>query len=146
MVAKKKYRLRRLKTDFRVEALRRRDEVREIVAWMDRTQGPGWKKRMQYLDRYMDEDSPPIWVKGRRVPTLESVQRLREYAQRFGFGKVSAEQYQAKPYINASVDTNLATAVEALSELASPTPDLNKKFSAIPSPFPAGEGSGLESA
>jgi hypothetical protein len=138
MVAKKKYRLRRLKTDFRVEALRRRDEVREVVAWMNRTQGAGWKKRMQYLDGYMDEDLPSLWVSGRRVPTLESVQRLREYAQRFGYGKISSDEYHTRPLDNASVNTNLATAVEALSELASPTPDIAEKIHAPPSPIAAG--------
>lgn len=138
MVAKKKYRLRCLKTDFRIEALRRRDEVREIVAWMDRTQGAGWKKRMQYLDHYMGEGLPPLWVSGRKVPTLKSVERLREYAARFGYGKISSEEYRNRRYNNAGVDTNLATAVEALSELASPTPGLNKKIPAVPSPFPAG--------
>lgn len=141
MVAKKRYRLRRLKTDFRVEALRRRDEVREIVAWLGRTQGVGWKKRMQYLDGYMDEDLPSLWTSGRRVPTLESVKRLREYAVRFGYGKISSEEYRTLPYNNASVDTNLATAVEALSELASPSSDPAVKIHAPPSPTPAGQGS-----
>lgn len=138
MVAKKKYRLRRLKTDFRVEALRRRDEVREIVAWMNRAQGAGWKKRMQYLDHYMDEDLPPLWISGRRVPTVESVQRLREYAERFGYGKISSEEYRTRPYNNAGTNTNLATAVEALSELASSTPDIEEKNPSAPSPFSAG--------
>lgn len=139
MVAKKKYRLYCLKTEFRVEAMRRRDEVREIVAWMDRTQGPGWKKRMQYLDHYMGEGLPPLWVNGRRVPTLESVKRLREYAERFGFGKVSPEQYRTQPYNNAGVNTNLATAQNALSELASLASDIKVSE---PSPTPAGQGSG----
>ena len=142
MVAKKKYRLKRLRTDFRVEALRRREEIREVVAWMQRTQGPGWRKRMQYLDGYMDEDLPSLWISGRRVPTLESVQRLREYAERFGYGKISSEEYRTRPVDNAGVNTNLATAVEALSELASPTPDIEEKNPAPPSPLSAGEGSG----
>lgn len=139
MVAKKKYRLYCLKTEFRVEAMRRRDEVREIVAWMDRTQGAGWKKRMQYLDHYMGEGLPPLWVNGRRVPTLESVKRLREYAERFGYGKISSDAYRTQPYNNAGVNTNLATAQNALSELASLASDLKVSE---PSPTPAGQGSG----
>jgi len=121
--------------------MRRRDEVREIVAWMNRTQGVGWKKRMQYLDGYMDEDLPSLWISGRRVPTLESVQRLREYAARFGYGKVSPDEYRTRTPGNAGVNTNLATAVEALSELASPSSDLAERTHAPPSPTPAGQGS-----
>lgn len=141
MVAKKKYRLRCLKTDFRIEALRRREEVREIVAWMQRTQGPGWRKRMQYLDGYMDEDSPSLWVSGRRVPTLESVQRLREYAERFGYKQVSVPQEPSPSSNNAGVNTDLTTVFEALSELALPTREFSEKKSAAPSPTSAGEGS-----
>jgi hypothetical protein len=106
---------------------------------MDRTQGAGWKKRMQYLDHYMGEGLPPLWVNGRRVPTLESVKRLREYAERFGYGKISSEQYRTQPYNNAGANTNLTTAQNALSELASLTSDIKVSE---PSPTPAGQGSG----
>jgi len=69
--------------------LRRREEVKSIVDWMDEKQGRGWKKRMQFRDGYMNENIPPRWVRGSVYPRQSSVERLRDYAARFGYGQTT---------------------------------------------------------
>lgn len=68
----------------------RRNEISNIVAWMDARVGPGWKKRMEERDRYMNQNIPPRWVRGSVRPLQRSVERLRAYAARFGYGQISA--------------------------------------------------------
>lgn len=68
----------------------RRNEIQAIVAWMDAQVGPGWKKRMEERDRYMNQNIPPRWVRGSVRPLQRSVERLRAYAARFGYGQISA--------------------------------------------------------
>jgi hypothetical protein len=68
----------------------RRNEIQAIVAWMDARVGPGWKKRMEERDRYMNQNIPPRWVRGSVRPLQRSVERLRAYAERFGYEQISA--------------------------------------------------------
>jgi hypothetical protein len=87
--------------------LRRREEVKSIVDWMDKKQGRGWKKRMQFHDRYMNENIPPRWVRGSVYPRQSSVERLRMYAARFGYGKAPETPVALAPELAVQLANSL---------------------------------------
>lgn len=87
--------------------LQRREEVKSIVDWMDEKQGRGWKKRMQCRDRYMNENIPPRWVRGSVYPRQSSVERLRAYAARFGYGQTSTAPVSPFPDLTVQLANSL---------------------------------------
>lgn len=87
--------------------LRRREEVKSIVDWMDETQGRGWKKRMQFRDGYMNENIPPRWVRGSVCPRQSSVERLRDYAARFGYGQTAPAPVALAPELAVQLANSL---------------------------------------
>jgi len=87
--------------------LRRREEVKSIVDWMDETQGRGWKKRMQFRDGYMNENIPPRWVRGSVYPRQSSVERLRDYAARFGYGQTPPAPVALAPELAVQLANSL---------------------------------------
>jgi hypothetical protein len=87
--------------------LRRREEVKSIVDWMDERQGRGWKKRMQFRDGYMNENIPPRWVRGSVYPRQSSVDRLRGYAARFGYGQTAPAPVALAPELAVQLANSL---------------------------------------
>jgi hypothetical protein len=87
--------------------LRRREEVKSIVDWMDEKEGRGWKKRMQFRDGYMNENIPPRWVRGSVCPRQSSVERLRDYAARFGYGQTSTPPVALAPELAVQLANSL---------------------------------------
>lgn len=75
----------RLSREKRVEAIQKRDLVRNIMRYMDAKVGIGWKKRMHHRDRYMDQSTPPLWARGVCIPRWSSVRKLYDYAKRYGY-------------------------------------------------------------
>lgn len=52
---------------------------------MERAVGRGWAWRMEHHDHVMCEDMPKSWLVDRKRPKESSVQRLEQYAARFGY-------------------------------------------------------------
>lgn len=125
----------RLSKEKRVEAVQKRDLVRNIIRYMDKNVGPGWKKRMHHRDGYMDENQPPAWARGISIPRWSSVRKLYDYAKRYGYDQNLED-------VLASVDTP-----ERTEEPFAPIPDgsnqkvhtimaaLEKSISSTPPPF-----------
>lgn len=60
------------------------NRVKAVIEFMDKTEGYGWKRRMEKRDHYMDQDMPRRWTTG-RIPSWAMLRKLEEYAARFGY-------------------------------------------------------------
>lgn len=84
------------------------------IAFMDKHEGYGWRRRMEKRDHYMDQDHPRRWIRG-DVPSWEQLRKFEEYAARFGYKMppthpeyLTFQQPVYQPEVRASLN-NLST-------------------------------------
>lgn len=75
---------RRHTMEWHRERLAELAEVRRIVAWMREHRGYGWLVTME-RDGVMSEELPSEWARGVSRPRAAYLERLRQYAERFGY-------------------------------------------------------------
>lgn len=75
---------RRQTMEWHRERLAELAEVRRIVAWMREHRGYGWLVTME-RDGVMSEELPSEWARGVSRPRAAYLERLRQYAERFGY-------------------------------------------------------------
>lgn len=75
---------RRQTMEWHRERLAELAEVRRIVAWMREHRGYGWLVAME-RDGVMSEELPSEWARGVSRPRAAYLERLRQYAERFGY-------------------------------------------------------------
>jgi hypothetical protein len=136
-------RIRRRTTEGLVEDGQRLDEAIRIIRWMDDALGAGWKRRMDRVDHVVSEESVVSWERRFAPPSKRALTRFREYAERFGYGKITTAECRAN--VRASQFANLAAALDAL-ENPPPSPEAcHYELDPHPLDVTAGQGSGLPS-
>ena len=75
---------RRQTMEWHRERLAELAEVRRIVAWTREHRGYGWLVTME-RDGVMSEELPSEWARGVSRPRAAYLERLRQYAERFGY-------------------------------------------------------------
>lgn len=96
---------------------RMQKRVARAVEFMDRVAGYGWRRRMEKVDRYMDQDYPRVWLSGRKLVSNRNLQRFEDYCRRFGYTPAPDEfwdAYQRKHKPDALIS--------ALNSIVSPNP------------------------
>jgi hypothetical protein len=134
-------RIRRRTTEGLIEDGQRLDEAIRIIRWMDDALGAGWKRRMDRVDRIVSEDTVVSWIRRFAPPSKRMLKQFREYAQRFGYGKITTAQCRAN--LRAGKFADVAAALDTL-ENPPPSPEACR-YTSDPSPLdvPVGQGSGL---
>ena len=118
----------------------RSQEAARIVRWMDDALGRGWKRRMDRVDHIVTEETLLRWIRRERFPREYMLKRLREYAQRFGYGRITTAECRAN--VRASQFAALAAALDAL-ENPPPSPEASHcEPDPHPLDVPIGQGSG----
>lgn len=59
--------------------------VDRAVEWMDKNVGYGWKRRMEKVDKYMNQNMPRHWQTRRKIPEWKALRRFEKYCARFGY-------------------------------------------------------------
>lgn len=113
----------------------RAQEAAQIIRWMDDALGSGWRRRMEKVDRVMTEDNPRIWLRREKLPTKAALAKLREYAQRFGYGTITTAECRAN--VRASKFADVAAALDTL-ENPPPSPEACHCNSDTPTPVSPG--------
>jgi hypothetical protein len=113
----------------------RAQEAAQIIRWMDDALGSGWRRRMEKVDRVMTEDNPRIWLRREKLPTKAALAKLREYAQRFGYGKITTAECRAN--LRAGKFADVAAALDTL-ENPPPSPEACLYNSDTPTPVSPG--------
>ena len=110
---------------------RMQGRVARAVEFMDRVAGYGWRRRMEKVDRYMDQDYPRVWLSGRKLVSNRNLQRFEDYCRRFGYTPAPDEFWDAQP---RKVKSD--TLVGALNQLISPDAvDVLEKSGATTAPM-----------
>ncbi len=98
---------------------------------MDDALGSSWRRRMEKVDRVMTEDNPRIWMRREKLPTKAALAKLRGYAQRFGYGKITTAECRAN--LRAGKFADVAAALDTL-ENPPPSPEACLYNSDTPTP------------
>jgi len=84
--------------------IERRARVMAVIEFMNKNQGPGWPRRMEVRDRFMDQDLPRSWARGKVYPSIRFTLQFEAYAARFGY---VPSEVKTDPEIEAQVLSSL---------------------------------------